>query len=69
MNNEQKEVIEHVVYQLELSVMNNLESYEHTEYGDGIEVVSEVSREKHLELIMKWCAQELKNNFQLGKGE
>lgn len=26
MNNEQKEVIEHVVYQLELSVMNNLES-------------------------------------------
>ncbi|ALH98834.1 TPA: pathogenicity island protein [Staphylococcus aureus] len=69
MNNEQKEVIEHVVYQLELSVMNNLESYEHTEYVDGIEVVSEVSREKHLELIMKWCAQELKNNFQLEKGE
>ncbi|HCQ1938819.1 TPA: pathogenicity island protein, partial [Staphylococcus aureus] len=26
MNNEQKEVIEHLVYQLELSVMNNLES-------------------------------------------
>ncbi|MDG5302177.1 pathogenicity island protein, partial [Staphylococcus aureus] len=25
MNNEQKEVIEHVVYQLELSVVNNLE--------------------------------------------
>ncbi|HHG6143602.1 TPA: pathogenicity island protein, partial [Staphylococcus aureus] len=24
---------------------------------------------KHLELIMKWCAQELKNNFQLEKGE
>ncbi|HCV6541281.1 TPA: pathogenicity island protein, partial [Staphylococcus aureus] len=24
MNNEQKEVIEHLVYQLELSVMNNL---------------------------------------------
>ncbi|HHC9566590.1 TPA: pathogenicity island protein [Staphylococcus aureus] len=69
MNNEQKEVIEHVVYQLELSVMNNLESYEHTEYVDGIEVVSEVSREKHLELIMKWCTQELKNNFQLEKGE
>lgn len=69
MNNEQKEVIEHVVYQLELSVMNNLESYEHTEYVDGIEVVSEVSREKRLELIMKWFAQELKNNFQLEKGE
>lgn len=65
MNNEQKEVIEHLVYQLELSVMNNLESYEHTEYVNGIEVVSEISREKHLELIMKWCAQELKNNFQL----
>ncbi|CAA3825470.1 pathogenicity island protein [Staphylococcus aureus] len=69
MNNEQKEVIEHVVYQLELSVMNNLESYEHTEYVNGIEVVSEISREKHLELIMKWWAQELKNNFQLEKGE
>ncbi|CAC6147563.1 pathogenicity island protein [Staphylococcus aureus] len=53
MNNEQKEVIEHLVYQLELSVMNNLESYEHTEYVNGIEVVSEISREKHLELIMK----------------
>ena len=37
--------------------MNNLESYEHTEYVDGIEVVSEVSREKHLELIMKWCTR------------
>ena len=24
--------------------MNNFESYEHTEYVDGIEVVSEVSR-------------------------
>ncbi|WP_053027245.1 TscA family type II toxin-antitoxin system antitoxin, partial [Staphylococcus aureus] len=48
MNNEQKEVIEHVVYQLELSVMNNLESYEHTEYVNSIEVVSEISREKHL---------------------
>ncbi len=48
MNNEQKEVIEHLVYQLELSVMNNLESYEHTEYVNGIEVVSEISREKHL---------------------
>ncbi|MEI2151153.1 pathogenicity island protein [Staphylococcus sp. HMSC73A05] len=69
MNNEQKEVIEHLVYQLELSVMNNLESYEHTEYVNGIEVVSEISREKHLELIMKWCTQELKNNFQLEKGE
>ncbi|HCX2110994.1 TPA: pathogenicity island protein [Staphylococcus aureus] len=69
MNNEQKEVIEHVVYQLELSIMNNFESYEHTEYVDGIEVVSEISREKHLELIMKWCVQELKNNFQLEKGE
>ncbi|WP_148249516.1 pathogenicity island protein [Staphylococcus aureus] len=69
MNNEQKEVIEHVVYQLELSVMNNLESYEHTDYVNSIEVVSEISREKHLELIMKLFAQELKNNFQLEKGE
>ncbi|HII0162377.1 TPA: type II toxin-antitoxin system antitoxin, TscA family [Staphylococcus aureus] len=69
MNNEQKEVIEHVVYQLELSVMNNLESYEHTEYVNGIEVVSEISREKRLELIMKWCAEKLKNNFQLEKGK
>ncbi|EOB7230409.1 TPA: pathogenicity island protein, partial [Staphylococcus aureus] len=43
MNNEQKEVIEHVVYQLELSIMNNFESNEHTEYVDGIEVVSEIS--------------------------
>ena len=67
MNNEQKEVIEHVVYQLELSVMNNLESYEHTEYVDGIEVVSEVSREKHLELIMKWAVQELEKNFNINE--
>lgn len=53
-----------MVYQLELSVVNNLESYKHTEYVNGM-----ISREKHLELIMKWCAQELKNNFQLEKGE
>ena len=67
MNNEQKEVIEHVVYQLELSVMNNLESYEHTEYVNGIEVVSEISREKHLELIMKWAVQELEKNFNINE--
>ena len=63
MEQEQLEVIEHINYQLKTSIFNQFESYEHTEYINGQEVVSEINREKHLEYIMKWCLQELENNF------
>ena len=63
MEQEQLEVIEHINYQLKTSIFNQFESYEHTEFKDGQEVVSEISREKHLEYIMKFCVQELENNF------
>ncbi|MGT9231269.1 TscA family type II toxin-antitoxin system antitoxin, partial [Enterococcus faecalis] len=53
MNQKQIDVLEHIKYQLKTSIYNQFESYEHTEYKDGQEVVSEISREKHLELIMK----------------
>ena len=37
--------------------------YEHIEERNGVEKITEISREKHLEYIMKWCLQELENNF------
>ncbi|MCG2023309.1 MULTISPECIES: type II toxin-antitoxin system antitoxin, TscA family [Staphylococcus] len=65
MEQKQLEVIEHINYQLKTSIFNQFESYEHTEYINGQEVVSEINREKHLELIMKWVVQELEKNFNI----
>lgn len=67
MEQEQLEVLEHIKYQLKTSIYNQFESYEHTEFEDGQEVVSEISREKHLELIMKWAVQELEKNFNINE--
>ncbi|PTI60679.1 pathogenicity island protein [Staphylococcus warneri] len=67
MKQEQLEVLEHIKYQLKTSIYNHFESYEHTELKDGQEVVSEISREKHLELIMKWAVQELEKNFNINE--
>ena len=64
MNQEQIDVLEHVKYQLKTSIYNHFESYEHTEYKDGQEVVSQINREKHLELIMKWAVEQIENNFE-----
>lgn len=67
MKQEQLEVLEHIKYQLKTSIYNHFESYEHTEYKDGQEVVSQINREKHLELIMKWAVQELEKNFNINE--
>ncbi|MCG2353079.1 pathogenicity island protein [Staphylococcus epidermidis] len=67
MEKEQLEVLEHIKYQLKTSIYNQFESYEHTEFKDGQEVVSEISREKHLELIMKWAVQKLEENFNINE--
>ena len=64
MNQEQIDVLEHVNYQLKTSIYNHFENYEHTEYKDGQEVISQINREKHLELIMKWAVQQIENNFE-----
>ena len=64
MNQEQIDVLENVKYQLKTSIYNHFESYEHTEYKDGQEVVSQINREKHLELIMKWTVEQIENNFE-----
>ena len=69
MNQEQIDVLEHVKYQLKTSIYNHFESYEHTKFKDGQEVVSQINREKHLELIMKWAVQELEKNFNINEGE
>ena len=63
MNQKQIDVLEHVKYQLKTSIYNHFESYEHTEFKDDQEIVSQINREKHLEYIMKFCLQELENNF------
>ncbi|MCG1310323.1 hypothetical protein ACUXKH_000852 [Staphylococcus epidermidis] len=67
MEQEQLEVLEHINYQLKTSIFNQFESYEHTEYINGQEVVLEINREKHLELIMKWAVQELEKNFNINE--
>ena len=67
MNQEQIDVLEHVKYQLKTSIYNHFENYEHTEFKDGQEVVSQINREKHLELIMKWSVQELEKNFNINE--
>lgn len=67
MNQEQIDVLEHVKYQLKTSIYNHFENYEHTEFKDGQEVVSQISREKHLEIIMKWAVQELEKNFNINE--
>ena len=67
MEQEQLEVLEHIKYQLKTSIYNQFETYEHTEFKDGQEVVSEISREKHLELIMKWAVQKLEENFNINE--
>lgn len=67
MKQEQLEVLENIAYQLKTSIYNHFESYEHTEYKDGQEVVSQINREKHLELIMKWAVQELEKNFNINE--
>lgn len=67
MNQEQIDVLEHVKYQLKTSIYNHFESYEHTEFKDGQEVVSQINREKHLELIMKWAVQELEKKININE--
>ena len=67
MEQEQHEVLEHIKYQLKTSIYNQFESYEHTEFKDDQEVVSQINREKHLELIMKWAVQELEKNFNINE--
>ena len=63
MKQEQLEVLEHIAYQLKTSIYNQFETYEHTEFKDG-QVVSQINREKHLELIMKWTVEQIENNFE-----
>ena len=48
MEQEQLEVLKHIAYQLKTSVYNQFETYEHTEFKDGQEVVSQINRENIL---------------------
>ncbi|MDK7902807.1 type II toxin-antitoxin system antitoxin, TscA family [Staphylococcus epidermidis] len=63
MNKKQRETLEIIKYQLKLSINNKFDMYEHIEERNGVEKITEISREKHFEYIMKWCLQELENNF------
>lgn len=65
MNQQQKEVLTILAYQLRTNVNEKSEIYEHTVHEDDKEATYQVDREKHLEEIMKWAVQELENNFEL----
>ena len=47
--------------------MNRFDSYEHIEDRNGVEKISELNREEHLELILKYAIYELENIFGLEK--
>lgn len=67
MDKSKLEDLETVLYHLRLAVMNRFDSYEHIEDRNGVEKISEVNREEHLELILKYAIYELENIFGLEK--
>lgn len=65
MTPEQRNILMIVHYYLQMDSNDESESYEHTiEEAGKIETI-EVSREQHLEEVMRWAAQELEKHFEL----
>lgn len=67
MNQQKLEILTLISYQLKKSVNDQYESYEHTVTENGKETTYQVNREQHLEEVMKWATQQLKNNFEIGE--
>lgn len=65
MEQEQRELLAYIHYILNMEISNTSETYTHTiEEAGKIETI-EVSREQHLEEVMKWAAQEIEKHFDL----
>ncbi|UFA53819.1 type II toxin-antitoxin system antitoxin, TscA family [Staphylococcus aureus] len=65
MKQEQRELLTYIHYILNMEISNTSETYTHTIEEVGKIETIEVSREQHLEEVMKWTAQEIEKYFDL----
>lgn len=65
MTQEQKELLTYIHCILEMDIKDKSETYQHIIKEAGKIETIEVSREQHLEEIMRWAAQELEKHFEL----
>ncbi|MEX5651164.1 pathogenicity island protein [Staphylococcus cohnii] len=63
MTQEQKELLTYIHYILEMNINDKSKTYEHSVEEGGIVETFEVNREKHLEEVMYWAAQEIEKHF------
>ena len=63
MTQEQKEILTYIYYTLEMNINDKSKTYEHSVEENGIVETFEVNREKHLEEVMYWAAQEIEKRF------
>lgn len=65
MTQEQKEQLTYILYTLQMNVNDKSTMYEHSVEEAGIVTTFEISREKHLEEVMRWATQEIEKHFEI----
>ena len=63
MTQEQKEQLTNILYTLQMNINDKSKWYEHTVEELGIAATCEIDRERHLEEVMRWAAQEIERGF------
>ncbi|PTI80637.1 pathogenicity island protein [Staphylococcus succinus] len=63
MTQEQKEQLTYILYTLQMNINDKSTTYEHSVEDSGIVTNFEISREHHLEEVMRWVAQEIEREF------
>lgn len=65
MTKEQKELLTYIHYILEMNINDKSETFEHSIEEGGVVKTFGVNRERHLEEIMCWAAQEIEKHFEI----
>ncbi|MFQ3904492.1 pathogenicity island protein [Staphylococcus sp. 50Mo3-1] len=65
MTQEQKELLTYIHYILEMNINDKSETFEHSIQEGGVIETFEIDREKHLEEVMRWAAQEIEKHFEV----
>lgn len=63
MTQGQKEQLAYILYTLQMNVNDKSTTYEHLVEEADIVTTFEISRENHLEEVMRWAAQEIEREF------
>lgn len=63
MTQEQKEQLTYILYTLQMNINDKSTMYKHSVEEAGIVTTFEINREKHLEEVMRWAAQEIERKF------